>query len=127
LYFTSLQGMSAWADAAVEWANGEGGFIGLMVISLMEWDFARQAIVETPAFVMFDVPLGGFDQVEVRGHAAVLLEEIWGWAGWPGELRNERREVLMLFWKEGSTLYWLQAPRDLVTASDLIRMADSAE
>jgi hypothetical protein len=33
----------------------------------------------------------------------------------------------MLFWTEGSTLYWLQGPRDLVTADDLIRMADSAE
>jgi hypothetical protein len=120
--------VSQWADASIEWTNGEGYSITLLVRSLIEWNFARQAMAETPAFVMFSVPPGGFEEVEVQGHAAVLVEEFWGYAGsWPNDVRNEVYEGLMLFWTEGSTLYWLQGPRDLVTADDLIRMADSAE
>jgi hypothetical protein len=132
--FGSLETMGNYAHAAVEWTNGEGDFIVLLVRSLMEWNLAEQllggtpALTESPAFVMFNVPPGGFEEVEVQGHAAVLLQEWWGLGGWyPDNLRNEVYEGLMLFWTEGSTFYFLQAPRELVTAADLIRMADSAE
>lgn len=134
LLYGSLETMSNYAHVAAEWTDGEGRFIVLQARSLMVENLQQQllgyerTLTESPAFVMFSVPPGGFEEVEVRGHAAVLLEEWWGLAGsWPNELRNEVYEARMLFWTEGSTFYWLQGPRDLVSAEDLIRMADSAE
>ncbi len=126
--------VSQWADATMEWTNGEGDVIVLLARSLMEANLQQQLLgagptfTESPAFVMVSVPPGGFREVEVRGHAAVLVEEWWGLTGsWPDDVRNEVYEGLMLFWTEGSTFYSLQGPRTLVSPDDLIRMADSAE
>lgn len=80
----------------------------------------------------YPVAPGGFEEVKVFGHPAVLVRGDWNWQMRPVEeteeieLKWDKKNGLSLYWADDDVAYLLWTYNPTISPEDLIRMAESA-